>query len=99
MRTLRCGKAWVTDLGYLPRQNKLVASTFSRNLRIYDSNSLEVVGKLTELEHTPLTLDSWVHRKNDAVSDRVATGDNGGNLHLYQARRSATPRSRLEDCP
>jgi WD40 repeat protein len=28
LRTLRCGSAWVTDMGVMPRQNKLVAATF-----------------------------------------------------------------------
>jgi len=28
LRTLRCGGAWVTDMGVMPRQNKLVAATF-----------------------------------------------------------------------
>jgi WD40 repeat protein len=84
LRTLRCGKAWVTDLGILPRQNKLVASTFSRVLRVHDMTSLEVVGKMTELEHTPLTLDCWTHTHADEVTDRVATGDNGGFVTMYK---------------
>jgi len=58
----------------------------SRNLRIYDLHSMDVVGGLADLEHTPLTLHSWAHARGASSTprDHVVTGDNGGHMHLYR---------------
>lgn len=80
-RSLRVGSAWVTDVAYLPRSHKIVVSSFNRSLQLYEvSEKMELVGALNDLEHIPMSLDTW--RPEKKGSELLVFGDSGGYIQL-----------------
>jgi hypothetical protein len=63
MRTLHVGNSWVTAARMLPTTKKLVVSSFSRYMKIYDMHTYELCGQVratgTALQCTLQT--GWPH--------------------------------------
>lgn len=90
LKTLRVSRAWVTDIAYITTGNKLAASSFNRSIQLFDAgDKLEVIGRLTDLDHVPMTLDTW--RSDKKALDNLLSGDTGGYVRVY------TLKEKIED--
>lgn len=81
-KTVTDGTAWVTDLGYMQKSGRLIASTFNRTLKIYDVNSMDVCGGASDLESAPFSMDTWFNSRIN--TEFVVVGDVAGCCILYE---------------
>ena len=87
-RSLRVGNAWVTDVAYLPRHHKIAVASHSRSMHLYDvSEKMELVGSLSDLEHVPMTLDTWTPENRGG--DVLVQGDAGGYVQMMSLKEKA----------
>ncbi|KAK9816486.1 hypothetical protein WJX72_000893 [[Myrmecia] bisecta] len=81
-RTIHCGEAWLTASLCTPVSKLLCVSSFARELRIYDPQTMDVFGTVPELEFSPLTLDAW-KQPGPGTLEKIVMGDVGGVVTLF----------------
>ncbi|KAG1663156.1 hypothetical protein FOA52_006053 [Chlamydomonas sp. UWO 241] len=82
LKSVNCGKSWVTDALMLPLTQKLAVCTFARTMKVYDPISFELCGQIQEIEYAPMAMAAWVSPLRDC--ELVAFGDGGGYVRMYE---------------